>query len=91
MGRRQAAESVNAALKGAFCDLGRGFVRVTFDLTKIFGPLDGQQVPGGCDDCHACQTLSIDPDGIWHVRVHHDHWCPWLAAHQHRLRKGDLH
>jgi len=28
MGRRQVVESVNAALKGAFTDLGRGFMRV---------------------------------------------------------------
>ena len=28
MGRRQVVESVNAALKGAFVDLGRGFLRV---------------------------------------------------------------
>ena len=28
MGRRQAAESVNAALKGSFVDLARGFFRV---------------------------------------------------------------
>lgn len=33
MGRRQVVESVNAALKGAFVDLGRGFLRV-MDLTK---------------------------------------------------------
>jgi hypothetical protein len=34
MGRRQVVESVNAALKGAFVDLGRGFFRV-MGLTKI--------------------------------------------------------
>ena len=28
MGRRQVVESVNAAIKGAFVDLGRGFARV---------------------------------------------------------------
>jgi hypothetical protein len=28
MGRRQVVESVTAALKGAFADLGRGFFRV---------------------------------------------------------------
>jgi hypothetical protein len=33
MGRRQVVESVNAALKGAFTDLGRGFIRV-MGLTK---------------------------------------------------------
>lgn len=34
MGRRQVAESVNAALKGAFIDLGRGFMRV-MGVTKM--------------------------------------------------------
>ncbi|MGI8793487.1 MAG: hypothetical protein ACR2H3_09955 [Acidimicrobiales bacterium] len=34
MGRRQVVESANAALKGAFADLSRGFIRV-FGLTKI--------------------------------------------------------
>jgi len=34
MGRRQIAESVNAALKGAFTDLARGFVRV-MGVTKM--------------------------------------------------------
>ena len=34
MGRRQAAESVNAALKGAFADLSRGFIRV-MGVTKM--------------------------------------------------------
>jgi hypothetical protein len=34
MGRRQVVESANAALKGAFADLSRGFFRV-FGLTKM--------------------------------------------------------
>jgi len=34
MGRRQVVESVNAALKGAFTDLGRGFMRV-MGVTKM--------------------------------------------------------
>jgi len=34
MGRRQVVESANAALKGAFTDLGRGFLRVT-GITKM--------------------------------------------------------
>jgi hypothetical protein len=34
MGRRQVVESANAALKGAFADLSRGFVRV-FGQTKM--------------------------------------------------------
>ena len=34
MGRCQVVESVNAALKGAFADLGRGFLRV-MGMTKM--------------------------------------------------------
>jgi hypothetical protein len=34
MGRRQVVESVNGALKGAFADLSRGFVRV-MGVTKM--------------------------------------------------------
>ena len=34
MGRRQVVESVNAALKGTFTDLGRGFMRV-MGVTKM--------------------------------------------------------
>jgi hypothetical protein len=34
MGRRQVVESVNAALKGVFTDLGRGFLRV-MGVTKM--------------------------------------------------------
>ena len=34
MGRRQVVESANAALKGAFADLGRGFLRV-MGVTKM--------------------------------------------------------
>jgi hypothetical protein len=39
MGRRQVVESVNAALKGAFADLSRGFVRVmgTTKITVLLG------------------------------------------------------
>jgi hypothetical protein len=39
MGRRQVVESVNAALKGAFTDLGRGFFRVigTTKMTVMIG------------------------------------------------------
>ena len=39
MGRRQVVESVNAALKGAFADLGRGFMRVmgTTKMTVMLG------------------------------------------------------
>lgn len=42
--------------------------------------------PGGCDHCNAYQTVTADPQlpGLWHNRIHHDDWCPWLASKEHR-------
>lgn len=41
-------------------------------------------VPGGCDHCNAEQTVAHHPrlKGMWKLTVHHDHDCPWLAAHE---------
>jgi hypothetical protein len=41
----------------------------------------GRRVYGGCDCCRAYHTLEEDPDfpAIFHIRVHHDDWCPFLA------------
>lgn len=49
------------------------------DLGDFLGRFFGQQVPGGCDDCDAYQTVERDQYGIWHLTVHHDDGCPWLA------------
>lgn len=50
-------------------------------LTPTLGPLVGREIPGGCEDCDAFQTVDRDTEepAIWHVRVHHDDWCPTLA------------
>jgi hypothetical protein len=56
---------------------GRPFRR---QLTDLLGPLDGAQIPGGCDDCDAYQTTSAVSAGVWTVTIHHDHDCPTLAA-----------
>lgn len=37
------------------------------------------RVPGGCDDCDAYQTVTVDR-GVACITVHHDETCPWLAA-----------
>lgn len=51
------------------------------DLTPIFAALDGAQILGGCDQCDAYQTASIAAH-VFRVTVHHDDWCPVLAAHE---------
>lgn len=37
----------------------------------------GHQVPGGCEDCGAFQTLEREAVGVYVVRVFHDQSCPW--------------
>lgn len=49
-------------------------------LQPLLGPLDGARVPGGCDHCDAYQTVAPVEAGVWMLNVHHDEWCPWLAA-----------
>jgi len=49
-------------------------------LAAILGPLDGAHIPGGCQRCDAYQTVSPLTAGAWQVTVHHDDWCPVLAA-----------
>jgi hypothetical protein len=48
------------------------------DLTRR---LAGRRIFGGCGSCNAFKTLEEDPDfpAIFHVRIHHDAWCPFLA------------
>jgi hypothetical protein len=48
-------------------------------LTEILGPLDGAQIPGGCDDCNAYQEAIPAAPGVWIIGVFHDDWCPTLA------------
>lgn len=43
----------------------------------------GRMIPGGCDGCDAYQTITSTPVG-WRILVHHDSWCPLLAAHERR-------
>lgn len=51
-------------------------------LVGILGPLDGAQIPGGCDICDAYQTFKPVQARMWVITVHHDDWCPTLAAHR---------
>ena len=48
-------------------------------LVNVLGPLDGEQIPGGCDTCDAYQTVRPKAAGVWVLTVHHDTGCPTLA------------
>ena len=45
----------------------------------MLGPLDGAQIPGGCDHCDAYQTVAPIEAGVWTMTVHHDDDCPVLT------------
>jgi hypothetical protein len=51
-------------------------------LDNLFNALAGQELPGGCDDCNAVQTLSEDKahPGVWHLVIQHDDGCPFHCA-----------
>lgn len=50
------------------------------DTPHVIPPeLDGQSIPGGCDDCHAEQHLAQEQPGIWSIQVRHDPTCPTLS------------
>lgn len=51
-------------------------------LDHLFNALEGRELPGGCNDCNAVQTMSEDKahPGVWHLMVHHDTTCPNLRA-----------
>lgn len=49
----------------------------------------GSEVPGGCDDCDAFQTVERIACGVFRVVVHHDSWCPTLRTmNRERRRHG---
>jgi hypothetical protein len=48
-------------------------------LRDLYQQLDGEQIPGGCPDCDAYQTMAPLEAMVWRMRVHHDDECPrWL-------------
>lgn len=51
---------------------------------EYFNALDGLQLPGGCGDCDAYQTLDATTPPLYVVTVHHDDDCPTLARHTRR-------
>ena len=50
------------------------------NLDDLFGQVEDQPIPGGCDRCDAFQTMEVISPGVWLMRVHHDDWCPFLRA-----------
>lgn len=54
------------------------------DIRRLLASLDGTQIPGGCERCDAYQTMRVGINGVHHVTVHHDDWCPWLNDTDHQ-------
>jgi hypothetical protein len=50
------------------------------NLEDLFGQIEDEPVPGGCDRCDAYQTLSEESAGVFVLVVHHDDHCPVLRA-----------
>lgn len=50
---------------------------------SVLDSMTGKQMPGGCHDCAAFQTVDLE-DGIYILRVHHDDTCPALAEMERR-------
>ncbi len=38
--------------------------------------MTGHRMPGGCDDCHAYQTVTKQATGVYVLAVCHDDGCP---------------
>jgi len=57
---------------------------VSTSPTSALDALAGRQLPGGCDDCDAYQTVTRQPNetwgGVYVLTIHHDDGCPHLAG-----------
>lgn len=49
-------------------------------LVNVLGPLEGAEIPGGCDQCDAYQKLRAESAGVWAVDVFHEYACPVLKT-----------
>jgi hypothetical protein len=49
-------------------------------LDNVVAQIGDRRIPGGCDDCHACQTVSKTPGGWYECHIWHDDSCPWLLS-----------
>jgi len=44
--------------------------------SAMLDAMAGKQLPGGCQDCGAYQTVDQVEPGVYVLRVHHDASCP---------------
>lgn len=51
--------------------------RLLFD---VLGPLEGTEIPGGCPQCEAHQTVKATTVTCWTITIHHDPGCPRLSG-----------
>ncbi len=49
-----------------------------FPTSSALAALVGRNLPGGCDDCNAHQTVTQTDADLYVLTVHHDETCPWL-------------
>lgn len=51
-------------------------------LDDLFSQTEDMPIPGGCGRCAAYQTMTPDPvhEGIFHLKIVHDDWCPVVRA-----------
>lgn len=45
-------------------------------LVNVFGALDGEILPGGCNGCNAYEKVHAVSAGVWRITTHHDRSCP---------------
>jgi hypothetical protein len=50
------------------------------DIDDLFRKAHGKQIPGGCEDCDAYQTMDEVRPRVHMLTVHHDDDCPTLRA-----------
>jgi hypothetical protein len=55
-------------------------------MLEPLGPLEGAELPGGCDKSDAYQTVEPAVPGVWILHVHYDPDCPVLAPYERRAR-----
>jgi len=48
------------------------------DERSVLDAMTGHRMPGGCDDCHAYQTIELAGPGVYVLAVFHDDTCPEL-------------
>ena len=57
------------------------------DMRDALDALVGSTMLGGCDDCHAEQTMRRDESGVYVLQIAHDPTCPTLRKMERRRRR----